>query len=63
MAADFERFKDKGGRYEYLIDYWYYSVSFVAAGFLNSSLFGLADPYSTYYCSYSANYLAATEGI
>ncbi len=46
-----------------LLIIWYYPLSFVAAGFICSSRFGLVTPHSTYYCSYSRDYLAATEGI
>jgi hypothetical protein len=63
MVIDLERFKDKGGYYEYLINHWHYSPGLVAAGFLHSSFFGLAATYSAYHCRYSADYLAAAKSI
>jgi hypothetical protein len=59
MATDLELFKSRGGNYEHFINYWHYYLRFVAAGFYLLPQFRLADPYSTYYCSYSCNYLAA----
>jgi hypothetical protein len=54
----------KGGQYaHHIISHWYYSVRFVAAGSNHWPYFWRVSPYSTYYCSYSYNYLADTGGI
>jgi hypothetical protein len=58
MATELELFKNRGGGYEYFVNYWHYYLRFVAAGFYLLPQSRLADPYSTYYCSYSRYHLA-----